>query len=305
MQLHRASLLRYGENPHQEAAAYIASGHSPWWARATQVQGKQMSFNNYRDADAAWRLVLEYEAPTAAVIKHMNPSGVASRPTLRSAFQGAWDCDPGSAYGSVVAVNQDLDSQTADLVADHFVEVLIAPSASPDVLELLADRPRLRVLVAPPLGNGSLEYHEVDGGFLVQGRDRIITERDLWKVVSERAPSEREWTDLVFAWKVCGHVKSNAIVVANGETAVGIGGGDQSRVGAARRALDQAGQHSAGGVAASDAFLPFRDALDDLAAAGVGALVQPGGSRRDDEVIAAADTHGMSVVFTGRRHFRH
>jgi len=301
--LERSQSLRYGENPHQEAAAYRAIDRPSWWEGAELVQGKAMSFNNYVDADAAWRHVQAFSGPACVIVKHTNACGAGESSGLTEAFRKAWSCDPVSAFGSVIALNRQLDEQTAVAIADAgFVEVVVAPGISDRAA--LADKPNLRLLVAAPPIHPAYELRGADGGFLAQTWDEVEG-RSEWRVVTERAPDDREWEDLVFGWTVAANTKSNAIVVVADRTAVGIGAGDQSRVGAARRALAQAGDRARGSVVASDAFFPFRDGPDLLAAAGVSAIVQPGGSVRDDEVIAAADELGIAMVFTGRRHFRH
>ena len=301
--LRRHAGLRYGENPHQPAAAFATVGAPAWWEDARQVQGKEMSFNNFVDADAAWAHVNSFEEPACVIVKHTNACGVAVAGTLEGAFSAAWECDPVSAYGSVIAINRPLDDATAlTMSAAGFIEVVIAPGVDDE--EALARRKNLRVLVAPPPRRPGLDLRLGDGGFLAQQWDSIAGE-DEWQVVSARSPTDAEWADLRFAWTVAANTKSNAIVVARRGSAVGIGAGDQSRVGATRRALFQAGERAGGAVAASDAFFPFRDGPDELADAGVTAIVEPGGSVRDDEVVAAADEHGIALVFTGRRHFKH
>ena len=297
--------LRYGENPHQEGAAYSSVDADAWWADAEQLQGKQMSFNNYLDTEAAWRLVHEFDKPAAAVIKHSNPAGVAVAAAPADAFAAAWDCDPVSAFGGVIALNRALDSETASrIVAAGFVEVIAAPGIDDEATGLLADKPNIRVLVAGPPQADDLDFRGIEGGFVIQERDHG-SGRNVWKVVTDRAPSKSEAEDLAFAWKVAAHTKSNAIVVAKDGAAIGVGAGDQSRVGAAERAVSRAGSRARGAVAASDAFFPFRDGIDALAAAGITAIVEPGGSIRDNEVIAAADDHGIAMVFTETRHFLH
>jgi phosphoribosylaminoimidazolecarboxamide formyltransferase/IMP cyclohydrolase len=300
--LERSDLLRYGENPHQAGAAYRAVGRESWWEEAVVHQGKALSFNNYVDADAAWRHVQDFADPACVVVKHTNACGVAVDGTLAEAFTRAWECDPASAFGSVIALNRPLDLATAEaMAAAGFIEVIVCPE--PADAGPLAAKQNLRILTAPaPFGEG-MELRQVDGGFVGQDRDRISF--DGWEVKTSRAPTDAEWDDLRFAWTVVAHTKSNAIVISNGRQAVGIGAGDQSRVGASRRAVLQAGERAAGGVAASDAFFPFADGVEALADAGITAVVEPGGSRRDEEVIAAAEARGMALVFTGRRHFRH
>ncbi len=303
--LERTGHLRYGENPGQSAAIYRGRGSQPWWHVAVQLQGKQMSFNNYADAEAAWRLVNDLPETSAVVVKHTNPCGAASRPTLDAALQAAWECDPLSAFGGVVAMNRPLDAATASRLGANFVEVVVAPAVAEDARHALAARRNLRVIEAPPPHGSDLDVRRIEDGFLVQGRDRITADPASWKVVSKRQPTDAELDGLAFAWVVAAHAKSNAVVVAAGLAAVGVGAGDQSRVGAAERALARAGDRAVGGVAASDAFFPFRDGLDVLAGAGVSAIAEPGGSRRDEEVVAAANEHDVGLVFTGERHFRH
>ena len=300
---HRA--LRYGENPHQHGAAYVEERRPSWWAGAVQVQGKQMSFNNYLDAEAVWRIVHDFDQPAAAVVKHANPAGIALGEEIFEAFALAWECDPAAAFGGVVGVNRTLDAETAArLVSAGFIEVLVAPELEGDAAAILADKRNLRVLTAGPPSLDDVDYRRVDGGFVVQERDRLGGGNP-WEVVSARDPGRDEDRALRFAWKAAAHAKSNAIVVASDLVAVGVGSGDQSRVGAAERAVQKAGDRASGAVAASDAFFPFRDGIDVLARAGVTAIIQPGGSVKDDEVIAAADENGLAMVFTGRRHFRH
>ncbi len=308
--LERVGLLRYGENPHQEAALYAESGGAGWWQRATQLQGKEMSFNNYVDAEAAWRLVNALEPPGAVIVKHTNPCGVAVGDELVLAFGNAWECDPLSAFGGVVALNRPLDASTALALGSGFVEVVVAPSVEEEAAAILAPKKNLRLLAAPPPHGGDLDLRRIEDGFVAQQRDRVVSVGaggmpEGWKQVAGPEPDGAVLADLGLAWTVAAHTKSNAIVIARDGAAVGVGAGDQSRVGAAERALARAGERAGGAVAASDAFLPFRDGLDTLAAARVVALVQPGGSVRDAEVIEAADEHGMTLVLTGQRHFRH
>lgn len=308
--LEKVADLRYGENPDQAAAVYEERGGRGWWSRAHQLQGKAMSFNNYADAEAAWRLVWDLAPAAVAVIKHSNAAGAAVRGTLPDAFRAAWEGDPLAAFGGIVAANTGLDESTAEMICEHFVEVVIAPEVSDEAARVLATKPNLRVIVAAPPERADLDLRRLEGGLLAQQREPVPVSPganwdDTWTVVSARKPTSEEQSDLVFAWVVAAHTKSNAIVVAANEAAVGVGAGDQSRVGAAQRALAKAGPRATGGVAASDAFFPFRDGLDVLAAAGITAVVEPGGSVRDDEVIAAADEHNLALVFTHRRYFRH
>ena len=299
----RASELRYGENPHQAASIWLEAGASAWWAEATQHQGKEMSFNNYADTEAAWRLATDLGDGAVVVVKHTNAAGAARGHSITDAFDLAWAGDPLAAFGGVIAINGELDEKTAHALADRFVEVVVARSIHETALAALAPKKNVRVLSAPLPSADDSDYRRIEGGFLVQDRDRV--ELEGWKTVSQREPSPEELEALRFAWVVVAHAKSNAIALAAGSQAVGVGAGDQSRVGAAERAVAKAGDRAVGAVAASDAFFPFRDGVDTLADAGVTAIVEPGGSMNDDEVVAAADERGLALVFTDRRHFRH
>ena len=301
--LRKEADLRYGENPHQQASLFREDGATPWWAVATRRQGKEMSFNNYADAEAAWRLAADLPPGAAVIVKHTNACGAAAAGDASSSFEKAWECDPLSAFGGVVALNATLDEATAEAIASRFVEVVVARDVEAAALRVLAPKKSLRVLSAPLPDGGGLDMRRVDGGLLIQERDRHGAVE--WRTVSGRAPGEDELQALRFAWTVCAHTKSNAVVIARGEQAVGVGAGDQSRVGAAERAAAKAGGRGVGGVAASDGFFPFRDGLDVLADAGVTAVAAPGGSRNDQEVVDAADERGVSLVFTGERRFRH
>lgn len=301
--LRRAGELRYGENPHQDAELYLEDGAAAWWSTATQHQGKDMSFNNYVDAEAAWRLAGELGEGAVAVIKHTNAAGAAIGDSIAGAFERAWEGDPLAAFGGVIGINGELDEGTATAIADRFVEVIVARSVSGAALDVLAAKQNVRVLTAPLPAFGGLDYRRIEGGLLAQETD--VVDLEGWETVSEREPTEDELEALRFAWVVAAHTKSNAIVIANGTRAVGVGAGDQSRVGAADRAVVKAGERAGGGVAASDAFFPFRDGLDTLADAGVTAVIEPGGSRNDQEVIDAANERGLALVFSNRRHFRH
>ncbi len=304
--LERKAELRYGENPHQAGAAFGQVGATGWWQTMRQLQGKEMSFNNYLDTEAAWRMVHAFAEPAVAIVKHANPCGLAVAGTLADAFTAAWDCDPLSAYGSVIACNRPLDGETAQrIVAAGFVEVVITAEVAEAAAEALAGKKNLRLLAAEAPDPADPDMRRIESGFVVQQRDRVESRSDDWQLVSSRTPSPAEWSDLEFALKVVTNTKSNAIVVAKDGSAIGVGAGDQSRVGAAERALHRAGDRARGAVAASDAYLPFRDGLDTLAAAGIVAVIEPGGSVRDEEVVAAAEEHGIALVFTGRRHFRH
>ena len=302
--LERRASLRYGENPHQQAALYARPGSDGWWTRAEQRQGKEMSFNNWADADAAWRLVYDLPPGAVAILKHMNACGAAVAGTPYEAFTKAWACDPVSAFGGIVAANVAIDRATAEAIAEYFVEVVIAPGVSEDAAAVLARKKNLRVLVAPPPSAYDLDMRTIDDGILVQKRDAVRSAPEAWESKA-REPSSKELRDLGIAWTIAAHTKSNAIVLVRDGAAVGVGAGDQSRVGAAERALYRAGDRAAGSVCASDAFFPFRDGPDLLVGAGVTAIVEPGGSMRDDEVIASATEHDVALLFTGERHFRH
>ncbi|HEX7097737.1 MAG TPA: bifunctional phosphoribosylaminoimidazolecarboxamide formyltransferase/IMP cyclohydrolase [Acidimicrobiia bacterium] len=301
--LERVDTLRYGENPHQPGASYRQAGAAAWWADAPLLQGKEMSFNNHLDAEAAWRLACRFDDPAVVIVKHTNPCGVALASDAATAFGRAWECDPLSAFGGVVGVNRPLDAATAEAITANFVEVVVAPEVDAAAVSVLEAKPNLRVLAAAPPGDDELDLRRIEGGFVAQVRDTPGGED--WQVVSQREPTVAEMEDLRFAWTVAASTKSNAIVVARERAAIGVGAGDQSRVGAAQRAIARAGERAQGAVAASDAFFPFPDGLETLAEAGVTAVVEPGGARRDEEVIAAADRLGVALVFTGRRHFLH
>ncbi len=316
-----AQTLRYGENPHQRAAFYVDGTDRPGVATATQHQGKELSYNNINDTDAAFQLVSEFapgDGPACAIIKHANPCGVATGATLAQAYARAFDCDRTSAFGGIVALNQVLDGATAREIVQVFTEVVIAPDADDEAREVFAAKKNLRLLTTGGLADpraAALSVRQVSGGFLVQDRDNGHISRDDLKVVTERAPSEAELADLLMAWTVARHVKSNAIIYVKDGATVGVGAGQMSRVDstriAARKARDMAqalglaAPLTQGSVVASDAFFPFADGLLAAAEAGATALIQPGGSMRDAEVIAAADAAGLAMVFTGMRHFRH
>ncbi|WP_299701098.1 bifunctional phosphoribosylaminoimidazolecarboxamide formyltransferase/IMP cyclohydrolase [uncultured Tateyamaria sp.] len=315
-----AQTLRYGENPHQAAAFYTDGSARPGVATATQHQGKELSYNNINDTDAAFELVSEFagQGPACAIIKHANPCGVATGATLKEAYSRAFDCDRTSAFGGIIALNHELDAETAKEITGIFTEVVIAPGASAEAREVFAAKKNLRLLTTDGLADASavsLAIKQVSGGFLVQDKDVGRITRDDLKVVTKRQPSDQELSDLLFAWTVAKHVKSNAIIYVKDGATVGVGAGQMSRVDstriAARKAQDMAEVMSLpvpltqGSVVASDAFFPFADGLITAAEAGATALIQPGGSMRDDEVIAAADEAGLAMVFTGMRHFRH
>ena len=312
--------LRYGENPHQQAAVYTDGSNRPGVATARQWQGKELSYNNINDTDAAFELAAEFPAatPAVAIIKHANPCGVAQADTLEAAYRRAFDCDRTSAFGGIVALNGTLDEATARAIAEIFTEVVIAPDATEAAREVFAARKNLRLLTTggmPDPRAGGLTFRQVAGGFLVQGRDNGHVARADLRVVTRRQPTEAELSDLMFAWTVAKHVKSNAIVYARDGATVGIGAGQMSRVDSTRigrrksedmaQALGLPAPLSEGAAVASDAFFPFADGIEALAEAGARAVIQPGGSMRDAEVIAAADRLGLAMVFTGQRHFRH
>ena len=314
LQFRRAQSLRYGENPHQRAAFYVE--HAPEVgsvASARQLQGKELSFNNIADTDAALECVKQFSGgPACVIVKHANPCGVAVGSTLLEAYDRAYRTDPTSAFGGILAFNQALDGATAAAIVERqFVEVVVAPVVSGEALAVFAGKKNVRVLATgdwPRRPVAALDFRRVDGGLLVQDRDRALLGPDELRVVTRRPPGEEELADLLFAWKVAKYVKSNAIVYARNGMTVGIGAGQMSRVYSARIAAIKAadeGLEVRGSVMASDAFFPFRDGIDAAAAAGVTAVIQPGGSLRDPEVIAAADEHGMTMVFSGLRHFRH
>ncbi len=309
--------LRYGENPHQQAAFYV-NGTRPGVASATQVQGKELSYNNLNDTDAAFECVAEFDAPAVVIVKHANPCGVAVAGTTAEAWDLALRCDPVSAFGGIVALNRTLDAATAERIAAIFTEAIIAPDADDDARAILARKKNLRLLLTgglPDPAAPGMTVRTVAGGFLAQSRDAGRVDPAVLRVATRRAPTAAELADLVFAFRVCKHVKSNAIVYAKGAATVGIGAGQMSRVDSARiaawkgaeaaRAAGLGGSLTQGSVVASDAFFPFADGLQAAIAAGATAVIQPGGSIRDDEVVAAADAAGVAMVLTGMRHFRH
>jgi phosphoribosylaminoimidazolecarboxamide formyltransferase/IMP cyclohydrolase len=288
--------LRYGENPHQTATF---STDKP----LNQLQGKELSYNNLLDLDAAMKLANAFSEPAIAIIKHTNPCGVARRDSLPDALRAAIESDPLSAFGGIIGANRELDGECARAVADMFLEVIVAPSFSDEARQLLAKKKNLRLIAASGIAN-EWDLRSAAGGLLIQSPDRV-SGREAWRVVTQKQPTDAEMNGLEFAWIVCAHVKSNAIVLTNESQSVGIGAGQMSRVDAAKVAIMKSVLPAAGTFAASDAFFPFRDGLDILADAGVRAVIQPGGSVRDEEVIAAANERGMAMVFTGERHFRH
>ena len=299
VELEKFQDLRYGENPHQTAGFWVPTGSRPF----EQLQGKELSYNNLLDLDSAIRLAGAFREPAIAVIKHTNPCGVARQDTLTDALRLAIESDPVSAFGGIIGANREFDGDCARRIADMFLEVIVAPSFSDEALEVLAKKKNLRLVTVD--GQGPQEqWRSAAGGMLIQSAD-VIGGRESWKVVTEHQPSDEEMDGLEFAWIVCAHVKSNAIVLTRAAQSVGIGAGQMSRVDAAKVAIMKAILPAAGSFAASDAFFPFRDGLDILADAGVRAVIQPGGSVRDAEVIAAANERGLTMVFTGERHFRH
>ncbi|HEX8282628.1 MAG TPA: bifunctional phosphoribosylaminoimidazolecarboxamide formyltransferase/IMP cyclohydrolase [Pyrinomonadaceae bacterium] len=303
--MHKLSELRYGENPHQKAALFKVD-EEPGIARAELLGGKEMSFNNYVDADAAWQLVCDFDAAACAVIKHMNPAGVGTARSLEEAYRLALATDPISAFGGVVAFNRTLDERAARAVTEIFTEVVVAPDFDEAAIEVLKSKKNLRILRAgEPRRPAGLDFKRVTGGMLVQTRDTHRLRREDLKVVTRRAPSDEEIEALLFAWTVCKHTKSNAIVYARAGQTVGVGAGQMSRVDSVRIGATRAQLPVEGSVLASDAFFPFRDGLDEAAKHRITAVIQPGGSVRDADTIAAADEHGLAMVFTGVRHFRH
>jgi len=300
----RVQELRYGENPHQAAALYRVGAPGKGVANAGQLQGIELSYNNIVDVDAAWDLVQDLPVPSAAIIKHTNPCGVATAGSLADAYQRAYDCDTTSAFGGIVALNQECDAETARRIITIFVEVVAAPAFSAEALEVFAAKKKLRLLrieTAPP----AAVLKMVSGGFLVQSPDIDLADRAEMRSVGRREPSEAEWEQLLLAWRVVKHVKSNAIVLVRDGAAVGVGAGQMSRVESVQLAAQRAGDRASGSVLASDAFFPMPDGVEAAADAGITAIIQPGGSVKDAEVLAVADDRGLAMVHTGRRHFRH
>jgi phosphoribosylaminoimidazolecarboxamide formyltransferase/IMP cyclohydrolase len=305
----RTAVLRYGENPHQQAALYSDDGGWPGLAQAEQLHGKEMSYNNYTDADAAWRAAFDHEDICVAIIKHANPCGIAvSKVSVADAHRKAHECDPLSAFGGVIATNTEVSVEMAETVAGIFTEVIVAPAYEPGAVEVLRGKKNIRILVASEPQPGGTEFRQVSGGLLVQQRDAVDAPGDdpvNWTLATGTPADPAVLADLVFAWRTCRAVKSNAIVVAKDGATVGVGMGQVNRVDAARLAVERAGDRTQGAVAASDAFFPFPDGLETLIRAGVTAVVHPGGSVRDDEVTAAAASAGVTLYLTGARHFAH
>lgn len=305
----RVQVLRYGENPHQRAAFYRdlnARGASV--ATARQLHGKELSYNNILDLNAAFELVCEFTEPAAVIVKHNNPCGVSSRTDLAEAYRLAYAGDPVSAFGGIVACNRPVDGATAAEMAKIFLEAVIAPDFTPEALEILTRKANLRLLATGPVEQGAgdwLQMRKVNGGLLVQEADRALFREGDLKVVTAKRPTEEQIAEMAFAFAIVKHVKSNAIVVTKDRMLLGVGAGQMNRVGAARIALEQAGEKARGAVLASDAFFPFPDTVEEAARAGIAAIVQPGGSIRDEESIKAADAHGIAMLFTGMRHFKH
>ncbi|MGA7757357.1 MAG: bifunctional phosphoribosylaminoimidazolecarboxamide formyltransferase/IMP cyclohydrolase [Ilumatobacteraceae bacterium] len=303
--LELAQPLRYGENPHQQGARYRQAGAASWWDSMTQHGGKELSYLNVFDTEAAWRLVHRFDDPACVVVKHANPCGVAVAGDITEAYIRANACDPVSAFGGIVAANRTVTADMATALGDVFTEVVIAPDFEPEALEIFSAKKNLRVMSANAASPLPFDVRPVDGGLLVQQPDPVAGRSDAWRVVTSTQPTDAQWADLEFAWQVCAAVSSNAIVYAKDLQAFGIGAGQQNRLDSARIAAERSAGRASGGACASDAFFPFRDGLDAAAAAGIATVIQPGGSVRDDEVIAAADEHGIAMVFTGQRHFRH
>lgn len=303
--------LRYGENPHQRAALYRTDGAEPWWVEMTQHGGMGLSYLNIYDADAAWQLVHDlaehFGRPAAVIVKHANPCGAAVADTLANAYQQAFECDERSAFGGIVAVSAELDTETVErMVAAAQADVVIAPSYAPGVIEALqTKRKNTRLLEAPAPVPDPWHLRPVTGGLLVQDQHGFVARRDDWRVVTQRQPTAAEWVDAELAWRVCGWVRSNAVVLAKDRTAWGIGAGQQNRVESGQLAASKAAGRASGGACASDAFYPFPDGIDAAAEAGVAVVIQPGGSVRDDQNIARADELGLAMVLTGERHFLH
>jgi phosphoribosylaminoimidazolecarboxamide formyltransferase/IMP cyclohydrolase len=300
----RVQELRYGENPHQAAALYRVGAAGKGVASAGQLQGIELSYNNIVDVDAAWDLVQDLPVPSAAIIKHTNPCGAATASSLADAFQRAYECDTTSAFGGIVALNQECDAETARRISTIFVEVVAAPAFSAEALEVFAAKKKLRLLrIETALPAAVLKM--VSGGFLVQSPDIDLADRAEMRSVGRREPSEAEWEQLLLAWRVVKHVKSNAIVLVRDGAAVGVGAGQMSRVESVQLAVQRAGDRASGSVLASDAFFPMPDGVEAAADAGITAIIQPGGSVKDAQVLEVADDRGLAMVYTGRRHFRH
>ncbi|ODS34364.1 MAG: bifunctional purine biosynthesis protein phosphoribosylaminoimidazolecarboxamide formyltransferase (AICAR transformylase) - IMP cyclohydrolase [Candidatus Scalindua rubra] len=317
LELHKKQDLRYGENPHQTAAFYVYKDFEvSCISNAEQIHGKALSFNNIMDTDVAIEIVKEFEKPSAVLIKHANPCGVASADVLNEAFKKAYDSDPVSAFGCILSLNRKVDEKTAEAITEpgHFVEAIAALGFEDEAIEILIKKrgwgKDLRLLKLNSLSESTIkkelnDFRGVVGGLLVQDKDMCSGDKDQLKVVTQKTPTEDEIEELLFAWKVCKHVKSNAIVLTKDKMVVGVGAGQMSRVDSTNIAIQKAGDRTSGAVLASDAFFPFRDSIDLAAEAGIIAVIQPGGSKKDEEVIKASDEHGIAMVFTGERHFKH
>lgn len=305
----RKQMLRYGENPHQAAAFYgEPQVVGPSLVNAEQLQGKELSFCNINDADAALRLVNEFSQPAAVAVKHANPCGVACAPDILTAYKLAHDADPVSIFGGIVALNRPVQAELAQKLKEIFLDIIIAPEFSPEAQAILGKKKNLRLLAVGPLGQQvltGLDYKRVAGGLLVQTPDTILPTAESWKTISEQPVTDEQLADMRFAWQVVKYAKSNAIVVVKNGVTLGIGMGQVNRIDAAQQALARAGEAAQGAILASDGLFPFSDVVEAAAAAGIAAIVQPGGSLRDDESIAAANKHGIAMIFTGYRHFRH
>lgn len=304
----KSSSLRYGENPHQEAAFYRTSGICHGIAAAQQLHGKELSFNNLVDLDAAWNLVSEFSEPAAVIIKHTNPCGTGTGATLAEAYQKAFDADPVSAFGGIIALNKVVDQTVAEKLSTLFVEAVIAPAFTVAALDILTAKKNVRILEAALPADWAaveLDVKKISGGLLLQQADTAALDLSSWQTVTKRAATDEEMNQLVFAWKVVKHVKSNAIVIAGNNQTLGVGAGQMNRVGSAEIAIKQAGDKAKGAVMSSDAFFPFADTVERAAQAGITAIIQPGGSMRDEDSIEAADKHGIAMIFTGMRHFKH
>ncbi|MBF2018978.1 MAG: bifunctional phosphoribosylaminoimidazolecarboxamide formyltransferase/IMP cyclohydrolase [Hydrococcus sp. C42_A2020_068] len=300
--------LRYGENPHQSASWYKTGTQPSGWAAATKLQGKELSYNNLVDLEAARRIIVEFDPkePAAAILKHTNPCGVAVGTTLAEAYQKAFNADSTSAFGGIVALNQPIDAATAKALTKTFLECIVAPGCESEAQEILATKSNLRVLILPDFKSGPKYTAKViAGGILVQASDDVIDSPDSWQIVTQKQPTPEQMAELLFAWKVAKHVKSNAIVVTKNRATLGVGAGQMNRVGSVKIALEQAGEKAKGGFLASDGFFPFDDSVRTAATAGIVAIVQPGGSLRDKDSIEAADELGLVMVLTGIRHFLH
>jgi len=303
----RLQSLRYGENPHQPAGWYQTGTTPTGWAAATKLQGKELSYNNLVDLEAARRLIAEFaDTPAAVIIKHTNPCGVALGDVVSEAYEKAFNADPVSAFGGIVALSRPIDAATATALTQTFLECVVAPSCEPEAKEIIAAKSKVRVLLLPDLSMGpEATVKAIAGGFLVQAADDVVADTSQWQVVTEKQPISDQLAELLFAWKVCKHVKSNAIVIAGDRTTLGVGAGQMNRVGSVKIALEQAGEKAQGAFLASDGFFPFDDSVRTAAAAGITAIVQPGGSLRDKDSIKAANEMGLVMCFTGVRHFLH